>query len=502
MPSKTAPLQALIKTANEDWIAAGSRSLKECMRRLGTQFKQPLRYTRAAGGSLRFNLDLSDIHMSGLHDIVHCVLLGGSARQATDAAHEFWKDIGCEEGIPFVFCLSDKCHDASLAALPVQRALILPPADFAALLASDKPRMAIKQKLCQQLGRTRLNPYDILRPAERNMFFGRQNELKTLLWDQQSSYAIAGPSRIGKSSLLKRYARELQRRQDPRRDRSFLIDCYDCPDASPDTVACHIAVRLGATWGSSRSANHLTQMLKAQCQSLGGRVELLLDEVDGVCFSRAFDYLAEAARNGYVRLIICGRANLLTMMTKQSSHLAQRLRLLRPEPLDPEAARRLIRGPLGDLGFRFNGEKGVIEHVLHMSGRLPSLLQYYGASIVGFAMERPTDEITLAFVQELENEFETVQHFLDPIFELPDDETIELATVILQDNRTWYEPDEVTALAAKVLRNRKTGRILEICNNLVVQNVLAWEKGSYRIASGALRQFARRFGLLSIPEVS
>ena len=302
----------------------------------------------------------------------------GTAREATDSVTTFWRDAGSKAAIPFVFCLSEESLLAARKVLPEQHALVLSSSNIVDILTSEDSRLVIKQHLRQQLARTRLNPYNFLRPAEGNMFFGRHGELGSLLRDRQSSFAIAGPSRIGKSSLLKRYVWELRRRHDPRRERIVLIDCYDCPDESSDSVARHIAVRMGETWGLRRAAHDLPQLLKSRSQSLNGPVELLLDEVDGVCFSQAFNYLAEAARNGHVRLVLCGRANLLNMMHRQDCHLAQRLKLLQPEPLRPDVAQRLMTLPLGDLGFRLVDQDQLVEHFLTMTGRLPGLLQYYG----------------------------------------------------------------------------------------------------------------------------
>jgi hypothetical protein len=496
MPSNLAPAQALIDAANHDWDQASDTSARELLARLGTMFRQKLQCHSLVGQGLRFTLDLSDIHLSGLHNAVPCILLGGSTTESV-AAQTFWKEAKVRDDIAFVICTTEAAYQAATETIPEQRALILAPAALTILLASGASRTALTQALWKQFGRTRLNPYNILQPAEGNMFFGRRSELNSLLWDQQSSFAIAGPSRIGKSSLLKRYKWELHRRRDPRRERTFLIDFYDCSDASPDSVARHIAVRMDESWSGSRSAHQITQTLKARSQSLKGRLELLLDEVDDVCFSRAFDFLAEAARNGYVRLILSGRANLLNTMLNPKVHLAQRLKLLRPEPLEAEPARALFTRPLTDLGFRFSDEKLVVDHVLEMTGRLPSLLQYYGTSIVDLAVRHGADVITMNLVAQLEDRLETVEHFLDPVCDLHDHEAMQLAILILRDKRTRYRPDEMTKLAEQVIGLRDPSGIIQLCNDLLIQNVLAWEDGAYRISNGALRSFAKRFGLLS-----
>lgn len=502
MPNDVSIPERRVQAAAEKWRAQNNESVEELKQCLHLQLSRNPAGSSPKRGGCHFSLDLSDIHLNGLDENVPCVLIAGGTREATDAVKAFWRDVGSKDRIPFVFCLSEESHLAAAQALPEQNALVLSPSDVVTILASDDPRSAIKQQLRQQLARTRLNPYNFIRPAEGNMFFGRQDELGSLLQDRQSSFAIAGPSRIGKSSLLKRYVWELRRRRDPRQERTFLIDCYDCPDGSSESVARHIAVRMGETWSFSRAAHHLLQLLKSRSQALNGPLELLLDEVDGVCFSQAFNYVAEAARKGYVRLVLCGRTNLLNMMHKEDCHLAERLKLLHPEPLEPDAARRLITLPLGDLGFRLDDRDRLLEHFLTMTGRLPGLLQYYGATIVDFALQRGTDSVSMELVREVDRRLETAERFLEPIFELRDNPAAELATLILRDDRLRYEPGDIARLGVSVLKGARMGRIMEIANDLLIQGVLAWEDGGYRIGNGAIRQFARRFGLLEAGRVA
>jgi len=489
-------LQNLVLNAAESWPWKRGGAFGELKSRLHHQLDRHASKGSHDGVGAYFTLDLSDIHLNGLNEEVPCVVVAGASEPATQVVSDFWKATGSKDTIPFIFCLSAESHLAATRAVPNKNALIFSPSDVVGILSAEDSRPSLKQKLRQQLELNRLKPYNILRPAEGNMFFGRQDELDSLLWERGSSFALAGPSRIGKSSLLKRYEWDLRRRRAPRRDRVFLIDFYDCPDSSSDSVARHIACRMGQTWAFSRSAHHLPQLLKNRSQALGGPVELLLDEVDSVCFSRAFNYLAEAARNGHARLVLSGRGNLLNMMHNKESHLAQRLKLLQPEPLDAEAARSLITGPLRDLGFTIADENHLVAHILHMTGRLPGLLQYYGASIVDLASKQRTDTVTMRVIQRLEQQFETAERFLEPLGDLQDDDATELATRILGDNKIYYQPGDITRLARRVLKTAGANRVMEISHDLLIQGVLTWEDGRYRISNGAIRTYARNFELL------
>ena len=92
-------------------------------------------------------------------------------------------------------------------------------------------------------------------------------------------------------------------------------------------------------------------------------MELLLDEVDGVCQSKAFEELAEAVRLGYCRVLLCGKGTLYHTMRQQETQFSKRLQLIRPEPLDPDSAARLLLEPLAELGFKPENPAVVREQV-------------------------------------------------------------------------------------------------------------------------------------------
>ena len=108
----------------------------------------------------------------------------------------------------------------------------------------------------------------------------------------------------------------------------------------------------------------------------------------------------------------------------------------------------------------------------------------------------------MELVRQLDLRLETAERFLAPIFDLHDDVAAELAILILRDDRVRYEPCEIARLAASVLKQGRIGRIMEISNDLLIQGILAWEDGGYQIGNGAIRQFARHFGLLDTGRIA
>ena len=157
----------------------------------------------------------------------------------------FWRDHGASGvGVVLVICVNDAAVIAANRALPPRYALVLGPEDVVALLNAPKPQRRRIERLPARFGRTFPWVYDFSKPAG-VAFFGRTRELEKLQDDANTSYAVTGPGRIGKSSLLRRHATNLRRSNDPRASRLVELDCTGLPRDDPNEVARAIAVNIG-----------------------------------------------------------------------------------------------------------------------------------------------------------------------------------------------------------------------------------------------------------------
>jgi hypothetical protein len=104
-------------------------------------------------------------------------------------------------------------------------------------------------------------------------------------------------------------------------------------------------------------------------------------------------------------------------------------------------------------------------------------------------------------VQEFEHDFETAQFVLSPVYEICDPVARALVRAMLGDDAPGYALADVQRLAERIGYTLNPGQVANLCSELVIQNVLAWEdEGMYRIANGALRRFAHRIGYLDMME--
>ncbi|HKH44907.1 MAG TPA: ATP-binding protein [Thermoanaerobaculia bacterium] len=445
---------------------------------------------------LYFLTDLPEIHLLGTDD-VHVLLLAGTSDDA-EILKAWKRKVGAPRRLLLSLVLSEQSLPVAREIFAGERALVLSLSEARYLLESSEPGQEFKRMLRARLPIRSLIPYNYLRPAYGQLFFGRQQELGRLLHEDDVSFAIAGPSRIGKTSLIHEYQRILKRRRDPRALRLFEIDFYACSNTtSSQEVARFFAMKIDSSSRSHRmTCEGLIDFLRYQLHERGGALELVLDEVDEVCAGAAFDVIGEAAKQGLCRLIVCGRGRLFKMLLSKDSPLACRLELLRPGPLEDEEAKALLFLPLRDLGIEVNRPDEVAAKVFKLTGRLPHLLQFYGKKIAECAAEEPAAPLTLEMIEALSWDMDTA-HYVTSLLRVLDTPGLRLlALALLKEN-----PPEITVATARAVVSRwgmqlSHTQMTDLLNELVINSVLSWKRGVFSISINALPTYAARLGYL------
>lgn len=378
--------------------------------------------------------------------------------------------------------------------LPPRSILILGPDEIINVLAAADSSAALRKELRRQIPLGRLDPFDFQLPALGNMFHGREQELRLLLENDSHSFAIAGPGRIGKTSLVHAYMAALRRDHDPRIHRVREMDCLNMTAATSETALVRF---IAGEIDKGRRASEMTlddfpAFLRFQRFRLDGPLELIIDEVDGVCHTQVFALLAEAAKLQHCRLIMCGKANLLHHMMGKSP-LAMRLKLIRPEPLNREEARRLLTLPLRDLDIGV--EAAAVEMALNLTGNLPHQLQYYASQYLAAGARQESSCMTVADLEIIRDGLISQEFLRSALSEL-DPVSRVLALLILD-----VQPLAVSVPILQQLAQRQTlvlgaEKAMNCLISLHIHNFLALERGEYRIASGSLIASAHRHGFL------
>lgn len=483
------------------WRALHSSFPREFMGALRSKLHGHTEEKEVGDNMARFVLELTKVRLQGATHL-GCLVLGGVGSGADALVRQLLEKHGGPGRLVLIFTASKPAEEAARRVSPRNRSVVFSMEETNSLLSADRPLEVFKRKLRCDVQIERLNPFNITLPVEPGMFFGRRWELNKLHYEERVSFAIAGPGRIGKTSLLRQYQHELIRNHDPRTHHLHLINFYELRNVPTEDLPRTIALRVSSSSRSDRTnLSNFKQFIEQQAKESGAQLELLLDEVDEVCMTEPFKLLAEAAKEGFCRLLLCGKGVLLKMMTSSSSApLAQRLVLLRPEPLDRETTGALLLEPLADLGFTVESPSELKEQVHRLTSGLPHLIQNCGSLLVDVALKQRTRTITLGHLETAREDYLNFIYGLGPLQDLSDNLCRLAAVLLLQ-----LSPPEVTVpLVLELLKEEgfsiEPRKAVEVCNDLVVCNILIWKRDSYRIANQDMGAYAEKIGLLD-PEL-
>jgi hypothetical protein len=440
-------------------------------------------------------IEASHVRLQGACEI-GCLLLGGGADVAKEVA-AYWDDLGGAGRIGLIFAATPALAQAARAVCPQERCAFFANGEIEEVLLHHRPLDGLKEYLRANIPRGRLLPYDITHPVRPNMFFGRQDLVTRFINEETTSFAVAGPGRIGKSSLLRQYIHCLRKKGDERVGRLKLIDCFAYSHLDPDGLARRIALDLSAESEANRvNMETLQRFLKRLSHDGRQPLELLFDEVDLVCRNHAFERLGEAVKEGYCRLILCGKGGLHKMMRSKDWILAARLELIQPEPLDPISAERLLMEPLADLGLKVEHPEAVRDGVFSLTRRLPNLIQACAKQMVEHALAEGSETLTLAHLRRVSEESGTVFYGVLPFEDLTDDLTRLITLLILRAGCGVVNVGRLLQLADRENVELNAEKALEICYELWICNVLTHERGVFTLANPTLVDFVQKLGLL------
>jgi hypothetical protein len=488
---KAAPSE-LCRRLADGWTAEHADAPREFFARLRTRWQAQVETETPAASAFCAVMAVNQIRLLGASEL-GCLLLGPGAAVEREVC-DFWQKHGGGGRLAFVLAATSALREAAKRFAPPDRCVCLGDGELEELLIQPHPLEQLKELLRRHIPLRRLAPYDIMHPVAPNMFFGRRDLLDRLHDEETTSFAIAGPGRIGKSSLLKQYRYELRSRTwDERRHRLFFIDCYPYGDLGSDAQAQRLALEMSADSEAYRvNVQTLLRFLKRRSQDGHAPLELLLDEVDCVCRSPTFGSLGEAVRLNYCRVVMCGRGNLYRLMQDGTHQFEDRLELLLPEPLDPESAEQLLFEPLSHLGIKLDDAVAVRQSVFELTALRPSLIQTSARFLFGLAQKDESRTVRQSHLQKLKERFLARSHAMLALKDMQDDLTQLMALLWLCEGRGDVTVGAFQRLADKHHVRLTAEKALEICDDLWICNVLIRQAGVLMPASRHLVEFVRK----------
>lgn len=436
-------------------------------------------------GCSAYQADLrqDQLHLSAMSTF-RCLVLGHGADLGHELIHVTRNHAGAGRIILVILAMPTKFKNIAWQFTRPNWCVLLDIRELEDLLGCKQPFRRLKEHCRRNIPAMHLLHWGSNHPAPESMFFGRRNILRRLHYEETKSFAIVGPRRIGKSSLLHKYCHEIRiNNRDDRRHRLFFINCEPGAVWNQDQFARKLAFAISPDSKANRiNTRTLLGFLKRHSSKGQRPLELLLDDVDDVCLNKSFAPLAEAVRANYCRLILSGRGNLYRMMKDGAQQLANCLELIRLEPLDPKSARQLIFRPLGDVGVVIDNKEALQQSVFELSGRLPHLIQ----DCLGIVLRHWQKELPLAITSQdlkrLRENFTTMPNSLLDREHLRDDLSLLMALLWLRHGKRRVTTGSLQRIARKHGILLSAAKAEAICDDLWFHNVFSWERGVMSVA--------------------
>ncbi|HSJ59358.1 MAG TPA: ATP-binding protein, partial [Anaerolineae bacterium] len=251
---------------------------------------------------------------------------------------------------------------------------------LASIIAQSSAQRLVEIVLEQGIELSSLSPYVTKGPVPENMFFGREKEIKAITQTiQHSNYALVGGRQIGKSSILLKLTKLLDR--DPRY-RALYINCEDKFDYDDLFQSLPDEAQLPAGSHEPLAFRQLAHRL--QRGSAPGRLVFLLDEVDELL---AFDVQPEnrmqlfksfrsLSHEGACRFVFSGGRTLYQHLHDSQSPFFNFCQELALGPLLAKSVAEIVSKPMHQLGIELPDEDLFVERLIEVSSCHPNLVQW------------------------------------------------------------------------------------------------------------------------------
>ncbi|MCX6854602.1 MAG: ATP-binding protein [Verrucomicrobia bacterium] len=382
--------------------------------------------------------------------------------------------------MPFIFTGDDETYRFICQRVGEHFCLVWAPDDIQSLLNASNPMSFLKQLIMKRFGLGMLHPFDHHHPISDCSFLGRRDVLQRIRANPRTNFALVGPSKIGKTSLVQRYLRPSHLNRSLRL-RQFYVDLYTLPPTDHALArAVRMAVDASASAYYDEPENLANFLEKARLRF--GTLELIMDEADKHCHLDTMRRLIHLAQRDVCRLILVGRWRLMKEAVHTRDDNFSRLEPLVLEPLAMEEAISLLERPLTDLGLKLGTVRHELRTVINRLGRVPGHIQEFGCMLIeeitGNAAELTSDHIRRALSRVI-----TSSRLVGLLDDLSSSSARAAALIMAMYAPAGGETDplwlrEEFSKFGILMRARDC---MEVCDELVIHHLLGYQNGVYRI---------------------
>jgi hypothetical protein len=346
--------------------------------------------------------------------------------------------------------------------------------------------------LLQQVDLTVVSPYVTSGPVPENMFFGREHELKTITRKiGDTSFALIGGRKIGKTSTLVKVYRLLSDSQDV--SRALYLDCQSV--ATPDAFF-EAANTLWQIYPPIRSPEDFRRYIVGNDKrKQDGPAVVLLDEVDslitydqehGQTLFSTFRALSQERR---CRFVFCGERVLYNQLHSADSPLFNFCDVIHLGYLREPAARRIISEPMQTMGIAIQNPAEVVSEVITLSSCHPNLVQYLCQQLILEANSRHSRLVTPADLRQVRHSSIFHEYFLEVTW--GNTTALEQAITLLiadQETVSFGEIQEIVARSGFAVPQEQLEKAIA---GLRLYSILLKEGQRFRFASAAFASVVR-----------
>ncbi len=273
-------------------------------------------------------------------------------------------------------------------------AVVLSKSDLRKILAAPDPGRALRKAVFAQVNLTTVSPFVTNGPVPPHVFFGREDVLHDIVAEvRNTSFAVVGGRRIGKSSLLARLHRE---RLPAAGFQTLYHDCSTTPtfDEFRESIA--------RFWEPPRVGDLPTFGAVFESPPLDRPLVLLLDEADKlVPLDRAngrwplFTTLRALGHSGKAQVILCGERPLAEAMRDSASPLFNFTNRILLGRLEYAAVEELVTAPLAELEIELTHPEEMVKRIWAFTSGHPNVVQRLCRRLIERVNEQTDRRITL-----------------------------------------------------------------------------------------------------------
>jgi hypothetical protein len=370
--------------------------------------------------------------------------------------------------------------------------------DLTRILFCNRPQDTFRRIILSRLSLQYISPYQTHGPA-RATFYGRSEIINRIIGSPNTSFAIVGARRIGKSSLLHKI------NDNPSPCANYIlmnleIEFYNVKNYNKFLKSLvekieerfNKKVNLPLTFG--RKIKKLLEIIN-KLSLEGKKIRFIFDEIDGLLeVDKRNNYqlmknFRSMSQNRYCQFIFAGFKELYHTKRHFENPMYHFCEEIIMDPLDEEASLDLITKPMESIGIHYHRNEDR-ELILEYTARHPNLIQFFCKQLVDKVGKHPDiEERRTIFKNDIENLFdnEYQNYIMDEVYMFFSDlSPINRLILMLlvepsSDNRT-FSINEVKGFLMDHGIDIPTNDVHRNLRELVVRFILVDDGKNYRFA--------------------